>query len=93
MPDQNIKILDLETQVQSLKSELADLKGAFYKNNFSSLQVFNKDAIFSTKLKLPIYTTLPNCEVGEIIAYSNLGTYTLMIATATNTWTVVGTQV
>lgn len=88
----NTEIQNLQEQITLLKNELNDLKGVFYKNNFSSSQIFVKDCNFATKLKIPIYSTLPNCEVGEIVAYSNLGTYTLMIATDTNVWTVVGTQ-
>lgn len=74
------------------RSDLADLSANFYKNNFSSRQDFNKACSFNTKLKVPIYTTLPSCEVGEICAYSIGGTYKLMIATETDTWTIVGTQ-
>lgn len=84
----NNDIKQLEEQIQILKNDLNDLKANFYKNTFSSSQIFTKDCEFATKLKVPSYSTLPPCQVGEIVESSG----TLYICTATNTWTVVGTQ-
>lgn len=79
-------------QITLLKNELNELKGAFYKNNFSSSQVFTKDCNFSTKLKVPSYSTLPPCEPGEIGSVTAGGVTKLYICSATDTWTIVGTQ-
>jgi len=81
-----------QEQIAKLQSQINDLAGAFYKNNFSSAQTFTKTSEFTTALKVPIYTTLPNCEPGQICAYSTGGTYKLMIATDNNVWTIAGTQ-
>ncbi len=80
---------ELQKQVNSLQSQLNDLTAAFYKNNFSERQDFNKSSNFTTKLKTPHYDTLPTtCEVGDIAESSGK----LNICSAANTWTVVGTQ-
>jgi hypothetical protein len=84
----NFEKQELVDQINLLKSEMADLKGAFYKNNFSNSQTFVKSVEFSTKLKVPVYTTLPTCQVGEILVASGK----LYVCSATNTWTIVGTQ-
>ena len=78
----------LQEQIVKLQAELNDLKAAFYKNNFSSYQSFNKASNFSTALTVPRYTTLPACEVGQICENSGK----LMVCSATDTWTVVGSQ-
>jgi hypothetical protein len=89
MNPQAQQIQDLTDKVAKLQSDLDSLSGSFYKNNFSSHQDFNKDSTFSTKLKIPVYTTLPSCEIGDIVSDANGKMY---ISTATNTFTVVGTQ-
>lgn len=78
----------LQEQVNKLQSQLNDLQAQFSKNNFSAYQAFNKASVFSTSLQVPRYTTLPSCEVGQICENSGK----LMICSATDTWTVVGTQ-
>lgn len=83
---------ELIDQVAKLRSDLADLGANFYKNNFTAHQDFNKSCSFNTKVKFPVYTTLPTCEPGEVCVFSTAGTYKLMVATATDTWDVVGTQ-
>lgn len=82
----------LQTQLASIKNNLDSLSSNFYKNNFSSHQDFNKSSNFTTKITIPVFTVLPNAEPGDICAYSTGGTYKLMICTAVNTWTIVGTQ-
>ena len=86
-----LQIDELKAQIQKLQSDLNDLSTNFYKNNFTSHQDFNKSCNFSTSLKVPSYSTLPNGEVGNILEYGGK----LMIctnATSPSTWTVVGTQ-
>lgn len=92
MQNNDQKIQDLTDQLLKMRKDFDNLSQAYFKNNFSAVQDFNKASSFTTSLKLPIYTTLPNCEVGQVCAYSTGGTYKLMIATATNVWTIVGTQ-
>lgn len=78
----------LQEQINKLQSELNDLKAQFYRNNFSSYQTFNKSSVFTTTLTVPRYTVLPSCEVGQICEFGGK----LMICSATNVWSVVGTQ-
>jgi hypothetical protein len=86
---ENTRIQDLERQVQRLQTELASLSQAYYKNNFTSTQVFNKASNFSSRLKVPHYDSLPaTAEVGEIIEVSGK----LYICSSANTFSLVGTQ-
>lgn len=82
----------LQEQLEKTKRDLDSISQQFYKNNFTSHQDFTKSCNFSDKIKLPVFTTLPTCEAGQVCVYSTAGTYKLMVATATNTWTIVGTQ-
>lgn len=86
---EDLQIQELRSEIQKLKSDLESLSQNFYKNNFTSSQDFNKDCTFSTRLKIPSYTTLPTCQVGEIAESSGV----MYICSAVDTWTAVGTQV
>ena len=78
-----------QDQLNQLKKDLEALNAEFYANNFSSSQDFNKYSRFNTRLRVPYHTTLPTtCEVGEIAGYNGK----LYVCSATNTWTIVGTQ-
>lgn len=80
---------ELQNQINQLKQDLAALNAEFYRNNFSARQDFNKYSSFTTRLKLPSYSTNPStCEVGEVI--ENAGK--AYICSAANTWTIIGTQ-
>jgi len=79
----------LEEQIISLKNDLQSLQQEFYKNNFKGRQDFNKYSNFTTTLKVPSYASVPpTCEVGEVIENSGK----LLICSAADTWTIVGTQ-
>jgi hypothetical protein len=79
-----------KTETQILKQELESLRSAFYLNNFAGGQDVNKYTRYNYRLKVPSYSVEPTtCEVGEIIEVSGK----LKICSASNTWTVVGTQV
>jgi hypothetical protein len=57
--------------VQKLQSQLSDLSGAFYKNNFSSSQTFNKDVVFQSRMRSPVFSAAPAVgEIGDIICVS-----------------------
>ena len=86
---ENNRIQDLEAQIQRLQSELSSLTQAYYKNNFSAFQQFNKSSEFTAGLKVPRYTTLPACEVGQLAEKDGK----LLICSAANTWSIVGTQI
>lgn len=77
-------------EIQKLRNEFTQLSQQFYKNNFSSSQVFNKDSVFSTRLRVPVYSSAPTVsEVGDIICIAGK----LWICTVANsTWELVGTQ-
>jgi cell fate regulator YaaT (PSP1 superfamily) len=76
-------------ELQRLKNRIEVLEQEYYRNNFKSFQEFNKTVHFNSRLKVPHYDTLPTtCEIGEIAESGG----ELNICSATNTWTVVGTQ-
>lgn len=80
---------DLQNRIQRLEQSLFDLTSEVYTNNFSSSQDFNKYSRFNTRLKVPKYSVDPaTCEVGEIIEVGGK----LKICSATDTWSIVGTQ-
>lgn len=75
------QINELQAQVVKLQSSLNDLSGAFYKNNFSSSQTFNKDVVFQSRLRVPVFSSAPSvAEVGDLICVSAK----LYICTSTN---------
>lgn len=79
----------MEQEIQKLKKDLQDLIDEVYANNFTSHQDFNKYSNFTSKIKVPVVTALPTtCQVGEILVYSGK----LYVASAVDTWTIVGTQ-
>jgi len=88
--DNNPQIQDLLDQIVKLRNDLEQLQGQFYKNNFTSHQDFTKSCNFSTVLKVPSYSSLPNGEVGHILEMA--GVLYICVA-APGTWNVVGEQV
>lgn len=82
---------ELQDQIVSLRKQVEELSSAFFKNNFNSSQVFNKDITFNTRLRVPVYSSAPTvAEVGDLIAIA--GVLYICTDSATPTWTVVGTQ-
>lgn len=80
---------ELQDQIKKLQRDIEGLTQAYYSNNFSSHQDFNKESFFNYRLKVPNYSTLPTtCEVGEIV--ENDGK--LNICVTANTWAIVGNQ-
>lgn len=95
--DMNEKELQaLKDVIGKLTGEVNELKGVVYKNNFTSTQNFNKAAIFSDRLRVPVYTVAPTvAEVGDLMAISGK-LYICTVASQSGSgavWTVVGTQV
>lgn len=77
-------------RIEKLERDLFDLNQEVYRNNFKAHQDFNKTSFFNTRLKVPVYSSLPStCEEGELVCVGG-GLY---IASATNTWSLVGTQI
>lgn len=69
--DTKAQIAELQTQTAKLQSQLSDLSAQFYKNNFSNSQTFNKDAIFQSRLRVPVYSAAPSvAEIGDLISVS-----------------------
>ncbi len=90
--NQEQRILELEEQVKRLESSVNDVTGAFYKNNFTSSQSFNKDCVFNTRLRVPVYSAAPTVgEIGDLIAVSGV-LYVCTNATAPATFSKVGSQ-
>lgn len=95
MKELELKIAELEQTIFKINEELSSLSSQFYKNNFSSSQLFNKDSLFTSRLKVPVFDSAPTvAEIGDIMAISGI----LYICTTASTdgagavWTVVGTQ-
>ena len=75
--------------IKVLQEDLRALNAEYYLNNFSANQSFNKYSNFTTRLKVPSYSTLPaTCEVGEIVESAGK----LGICSSANNWSIVGTQ-
>lgn len=87
-PDQTQQIKELNEQLLKLRKDFDSLSQAYNKNNFSAYQDFQKASNFTTALTVPRYTTLPACQTGQICEKDGK----LYICSATNTWTVAGTQ-
>lgn len=67
MPDQNQQFVTRDEYIR-LKNDFDNLSQQFFKNNFSSNQTFTKDAVFQTRLRVPVYTSAPAvAEVGDLI--------------------------
>lgn len=80
------------SEIDIIKNDLKALKGAFYKNNTPSNQDFVKSSRFTNRVRLPIYATAPTtCAIGEV--YVNSASGKLYVCSASNTWSLVGTQV
>jgi hypothetical protein len=79
----------IKMDIEQLKKDLKALNDEFYLNNFTARQDFNKYSDFTTRLKVPHYASDPaTCQVGEIIEVGGK----LKICSASNTWSIVGTQ-
>jgi len=63
-PETQKIIGELQGQIAKLNTDLQSLSSAFYKNNFSSSQTFNKDVSFQSRLRVPVYSSAPT--VGDI---------------------------
>lgn len=87
---QDKKIKELEEMILKLQSQINELSGSFYKNNFTSTQNFNKDAVFNSRLRVPVFSAAPSvAEIGDLIAIGGK----LYICTVPNTtFTLVGSQ-
>lgn len=80
----------LQEQITKFQNQVNDLSGAFYRNNFTSLQTFNKDSIFTSRLKVPHYTSAPTIsEIGDLI---EIGGKLYICTVANTTFTLVGSQ-
>lgn len=85
------QIIAIEEQLASLQRQLGELFSQVYKNNFSSTQTFSKDAIFSSRLRVPVYSAAPTVAEEGDLAYIAGKLYVCTDASPV-TFTVVGTQ-
>lgn len=82
---------DFQQQINELQNRMSTLEREYYTGNFSTVQEYQKYARFNTRLRVPTLASAPTtCEVGEV--YVNSGNGKLYVCSATNTWTIVGTQ-
>lgn len=96
MNNENTQLAELQAQIIKLRSDLDNVSQSVFKNNFSSSQTFSKDVIFSTRLRVPSYSSAPSvAEVNDIIGIAGV----LYICTVSGsvaspaTFTLVGSQV
>jgi len=83
---------DSQKRIDQLEKDLQALSDEYYRGNFSSSQDFQKYSRFNTRLKVPTLGTAPTtCEIGEV--YVNSASGKLYVCSASNTWSIVGTQV
>lgn len=69
MPNENTQLAELQAQITKLRSDLDNVSQVALKNNFSSSQTFPKAAIFSTRLRVPVFSAAPSVgEIGDLIA-------------------------
>lgn len=93
--DPNKRLTELEDLVKRLQKDLGDVSGLVYKNNFGSTQTFNKDSVFTARLRVPVYSSAPTtAEIGDLIAVAGK---LYICTTAGNTgtpavFTLVGSQ-
>ena len=81
---------NIAKQIADLQAQVDTLSASYYKNNFSGSQVFNKDIIANTRLKVPHYSAAPPVsEVGDLI---EVGGKLYICTVANTTFTLVGTQ-
>ena len=81
--------------MKRLRLQMGELSALVSKNNFSSTQTFNKDSIFSSRLRVPVFTVAPTvAEIGDVmcLAAELYLCTTASTAGAGAVWTVVGTQ-
>jgi hypothetical protein len=80
-----------ENPLDVIRRDIKQLQNAFYKNNFSTSQDFNKYSRFNTRFKVPVYATAPSvCEQGEVYVNSSAGK--IYVCSSANTWSLIGTQ-
>lgn len=79
------------SEIEKLRQDLQALNDEVYRNNFSAVQDFQKHSRFNARLRLPVYASAPStCEVGEV--YVNTSNGKAYVCSASNTWTIIGTQ-
>lgn len=85
------EIKELRDIIVKMQGQLDDLQGAFFKNNFSSSQTFNKAVSFTDRLRVPVFDSAPAVgEVGDVFALANGDLYVCIDSTPT--YALVGTQ-
>jgi hypothetical protein len=91
MNNQEKLIKQLQEQMVKLQNQVNELSGVFYKNNFTSTQVFNKACTFADRLKVPSFDSAPSvAEQNDIMAIA--GELYICTSTSPVVWTLVGSQ-
>ncbi len=84
-----MSVTEMSRMILDLAKRLDKITSDYYLNNFPGHQDYNKSVNFNSKLKVPHFASLPaTCEQGEIVESGGK----LYVASAANTWTIVGTQ-
>jgi hypothetical protein len=79
----------MNDEIKKLNLRITELENEISRNNFVGFQSFGKYCDFTDRLKVPVYSSLPNsARTGELVVVSGK----LWVASAINTWTIVGTQ-
>lgn len=78
----------LQEKIDKLEKDISDLTEEYYRNNYSTYQLFTKFSNFSTGLKIPNKDRLPaKSENGELIECKGA-----LYIGYNNSWQMVGTQ-
>jgi hypothetical protein len=89
--ENNKQLIQVQENMAALSRKVGEIEALFYKNNFGSTQLFNKDTIFSTSLRVPVYSVAPTvAEIGQLISIA--GKLYICTNDGPVTWTIVGTQ-
>jgi hypothetical protein len=81
--------MNTEERLARLERDLIELTEEMYRGVFTSQQDFSRAVNFLSRVKLPVYSTLPStCDIGELAVSGGK----LYVCSAANTWTIAGTQ-
>lgn len=80
---------ELQARIEKVEKDLESLNEEYYRYNFTTYQEFPKRSVFTVGLRVPVVRSFP--EVPED-GYIVLKDGKLYVATARNTWVLIGSQ-
>lgn len=84
---------DIQSQIDALRADIQSLVDEGNRNNFSSVQDFQKYSRFRNRLNVPVFSSNPTIgAVGDIVCVGGKLKICTTASLTAPTWTVVGTQ-